>query len=123
MPRKLPHDEDERLRLLGSIMDAYSALEIRCQVILAGLVTDEGVVMAADLNFREIIIKLKVLSTIPELGDAGGLLKAWSQQADAVGQLRNQLVHSTWAISDPDYPKSGVRIKASAGEKRPTWMA
>ena len=64
MPRKLPHDEDERLRLLGSIMDAYSALEIRCQVILAGFVTDEGVVMAADLNFREIIIKLKVLSTI-----------------------------------------------------------
>lgn len=115
-----PHDEDERLRLLGAIVDAHSALELRSQVILAGFVSDPrvGMALAADLNFSTLIIKLKVLSTIPELGHAGDRLREWSNAAQQAGERRNAVVHSMWAAKDPDDPESGVQIKLSARGKR-----
>jgi hypothetical protein len=112
-------DAEERNQRLGDIVDTFSALELRAQILLAGFVQNPlmGMVLVADLNISAIVAKLKVSATMPELGSVGDDLKDWVARADAAAQRRNAIVHSLWALMDLTDPGSGARIKLSTRGK------
>ncbi len=107
---------DHRQLLLGGIVDSFSAIELRGQVLLAGFVLQEivGEIMAADLGFRAIAQKLTFLSKLEGLGQAGEGLHTWATRATAASDRRNGVVHSLWYLQDAEDETSGARFKMSA---------
>lgn len=108
--------DDRRQLLLGGIVDAFSSMELRGQVLLAGFALQElvGEILAADLNFIAIVQKLTLLSKLPGLGTAGDELNGWARRAKAASERRNGVVHSLWYLQDLDDRESGARFKLSA---------
>ena len=84
-----------RIVAMGKLVYSFTLMEHVARNLASGFCadTDVGLVLVADLNFSLLVSKLKVLATIPELGDAGTDLGAWAVRADIDSQARNSIVH------------------------------
>ena len=84
-----------RIFAIGKLVYSFTLMEHVARNLTSGFCedTDVGLVLVADLNFSLLVSKLKVLATIPELGDTGSDLGAWAVRADIASQARNAIIH------------------------------
>ena len=115
-----PHESDQLFAEIGRVTVRWAELEDVLGDFVASLLDDERKytrVIATELSYQG-LTNLLVSLYIERNGDDSDLasLRQLLARADAVEQIRNQIVHSTWISAGA--PHVVTRVKSTAKRKR-----